>query len=227
MKRATCMGGFTLIELLVAVAVLALSMGMVATSFTQSLRARKDLEAIENRYHGLRLALNRLAREISMAYLSKNELPGTLEPNTFFVGEHHMGGARLSFSYLGHQRLYRDADEADSAVVTYFVESARDEPRRKHLYRRETRRLGVKDPSEKGAAYVACEDVERFDLEFWDVQRKDWTEEWNTKSIDGQPDRLPMKVRIKLLVRDERDHEIPISTEARVFMQDPIFFTGS
>ena len=41
-------------------------------------------------------------------------------------------------------------------------------------------------------------------------------------TADGQPDRLPSKVRITLTVRDERGKEVPFQTQARVFMQEPL-----
>lgn len=220
-------GAFTLIEVLVVVAIFAIAMAQVLLSVSQSLRARADLEAIEERYHGVRLALGRLTREISMAYLSKNDVPGAIEPRTFFSAERHASGARLAFSYLGHQRLYRDADEADTAVVTYFVESDREDRSRRNLYRRETRRIGQPDPREKGAAYVACSDVQSFEVQTWDPQREEWQDEWDTTQLDGQPDRLPSKVRIRLVVKDERGRDLPLVTETRVFLMDPLYFTGS
>ena len=65
--------GFTLIEILVAVALLAM-MGVILTTATGSiLGAIKDTRESQEQYHAARVALGRMEREISMAYLSKHQ----------------------------------------------------------------------------------------------------------------------------------------------------------
>jgi hypothetical protein len=43
-----------------------------------------------------------------------------------------------------------------------------------------------------------------------------------TTAADGQPDRLPSRVRITLTVHDERGKEVPFQTETRIAMQEPL-----
>ncbi|MCA1665080.1 MAG: hypothetical protein LC659_12565, partial [Myxococcales bacterium] len=43
-----------------------------------------------------------------------------------------------------------------------------------------------------------------------------------TNALDGQPDRLPSKIRITLTVHDERGKEVPFQTEVRVAMAEPL-----
>jgi len=70
------------------------------------------------------------------------------------------------------------------------------------------------------------EDVRALHFEFFDEAQNDWKQVWNTRSADGQPDRLPTKVRIKLTVEDERGKEITFVTATRIFLQDPLWFSG-
>src|SRR5262245_54753524 len=121
MRRAR---GFTLIEVMVAVSILALVSVLVWSSFRTTTNAKERIEAGGARYHTVRLALERLSREISMAYLSQNEDTNQQDRRTFFVGKRHGDLDELRFSMFGHQRLYGDANEADTSQVVWF--GARD-----------------------------------------------------------------------------------------------------
>jgi general secretion pathway protein J len=216
--------GFTLIEVMVAVAILAIAVVLVWGSFWGATRAKNDLEAIETRTREVRLGLGRMVRDLEHAYVSKNDALGTVEPRTFFIGDHHLGSDQVSFSYMGHRILRTGVRESETAIVTYFVEADRKDRSRQHLFRRESRRLGEENPSESGAAFVVCEDVVKLRLEYFDRLQDEWRDEWDTKNADGQPDRLPDRVRITVTVRDQRGTEVPFLTEARVFLQDALHF---
>jgi type II secretion system protein J len=217
-------GGFTLIEVTVAVAILAIAVAMVWGSFWGAMRTRDSLQASEARTRQVRLGLGRLVRDLQHAYISKNQSLDTIEPTTFFIGDHHLGSDQVSFSYMGHRALRAGVRESESAVVTYFVDSDRKERSRQSLFRRETRRLGMENPSEKGAAFVVCEDVIKLRLEYFDRLQDEWRDEWDTKNADGQPDQLPDRVRITLTVRDEHGAEVPYLTEAQILLQDSLHF---
>lgn len=215
--------GFTLIEVMVACAILAMVMTIVWGSFKGTFQTKADVEAQSGRYRTVRIALERMARELSMAYLSQNEDPGQADRRTLFIGKHKMGVDEVTFSYFGHQRLYQDANEADTAVVMYYGIRDRDDARKTNLARRETRRLQYLKPAEApGESDIVCDDVVSLKLSYWDSRDKVWREEWVTTSADGQPDRLPSKIKITLTVHDERGKEIPFTTEARVEMQEPL-----
>ena len=65
--------GFTLVEIMVAVGILAMAAVMVTGTMRNTFRTKSAIEANAGRYRTVRLALERMAREISMAYLSQNE----------------------------------------------------------------------------------------------------------------------------------------------------------
>jgi len=216
--------GFTLIEVTVAVAILGIAIALVWGSFWGVMRAKDSVEAVQARTREVRLGMGRLVRDLEHAFISSNDRIGTVEPSTFFIGDHHLGSDQVSFSYMGHLTLREGARESEAAIVTYYVDSDRKDRARQHLFRRESRRTGGENPSEKGPSFAVCEDVVKLHLEYFDRSQDDWRDEWDTKNADGQPNRLPDRVRITLTVRDERDREIPFLTEARVFLQDPLWF---
>jgi general secretion pathway protein J len=222
MMRRPHQRGFTLLEIMVAMAILATVTTLIWSSFRDTFRTKKQVEDISMRYRTLRVALNRIARDISQAYLSQNEDTGQAERRTLFVGKRKFDIDELRFSYFGHQRLYQDADECDTAQVSYYGMKNR-ETGKMDLMRRETRRLQyLKIEDNAGETDLLCDDVVRLKLDYWDARDKQWREEWVTNVADGQPDRLPARVRVTLTVRDERGKEIPFATEARIPMQEPL-----
>jgi general secretion pathway protein J len=215
--------GFTLIEVMVAVSILAIVTTLTWTSFKQTFSTKSQIEAQAGRYRTVRLALDRLARELSMAYVSQDEDTLQAERRTRFVGKAHADIDEVTFSYFGHQRLYQDANECDTALVAYYSARDRNDSRKINLMRRETRRLSnLKIDDQAGEADIVCDDVVRLKLDYYDVRQKDWRTDWATTSSDGQPDRLPGKIRITLTVHDERGVEVPFQTEVRLAMAEPL-----
>ncbi len=215
--------GFTLIETMVAVGILAMVTTLVLGSFRDTFRAKSTVEAQAGRYRTVRIGLERMAREISMAYVSQNEDTTQPERRTFFVGKRHAELDELRFSYLGHQRLYQDANECDTAQVAYYSARDREESRKTNLIRRETRRVSnYKFEEAPGEADILCDDIIKLRFDYWDARDKIWRDDWVTNTADGQPDRLPSRVKITLTVRDERGQDVPFVTEVRVAMQEPL-----
>jgi general secretion pathway protein J len=223
MRRIGHWRGFTLIEIMVAVAIVAIVTTLTWGTFKDTFRTKSQIEATAARYRSVRLALERLARELSMAYISQDEDTSQAERRTRFYGKRHGDVDEIMFSYFGHQRLYQDANECDTALVYYYSARDRDDSRKLNLMRRETRRLSnYKVDEQAGEADIVCDDIIKLQLSFWDARDKVWRDEWITTSADGQPDRLPSKVKITLTVRDERGKEVPFQTEARRAMAEPL-----
>lgn len=222
-SRSKRQHGLTLVETLIAVSIMAVVTTLVWGSFNDTFHAKTTVEANAARYHTVRLALERMAREISMAFLSQNEDTAQQERRTFFFGKRQSDIDELRFSMMGHQRRHADANEADTAQVLYFGKRDRGNSRINNLMRRETRRLSnVRPMDAPGETDLLCDDVIRMQVDYWDARDKQWRDGWSTLSADGQPDRLPTKVKITLVVRDERGIEIPFQTEVKLLMQEPL-----
>lgn len=130
--------GFTLMEVMVSATVTAMIGGLVWASFHQSFKAKEVVEVEAERYRTIRAGLTRMAREISMAFISgradgKRFTKNNQDRPTFFTGDRE----RLFFTSVAHQRLMRDAKESDQCVLEYKLERDPDNKRVESVIRRE------------------------------------------------------------------------------------------
>ena len=227
-QRSRAEAGFTLIEIVISASILAIMLVLVAASFSVTNTSRKSAELLGDQYHQVRLALDRMSREISMAYLSRNDASGTQRPRTYFVAEPDDPIAKLSFSSVSHLTIKELAKESDQSIIEYVGEDRDDAL---VLVRREIPRLGMDDENmEKYARTVpALEHIASLEFEFYDEQNKEWKDDWDTRSADGEIYRLPSKVKIYLtaLLGKKNEKEVVFQTATRIFVRDPLFFTGN
>jgi general secretion pathway protein J len=214
-------GGFTLIEILLALAIVAFVTATLVGTFSQTSRTKRQMEAAQERIHVARVALLRMTREVEMAFISDAEDQFNPDRRTMFVGT-PSSSDELRFSWFGKQRLRADGAEADSSVVMYYLAPDPDDRGLMNLMRRETYRLEKGDPKTlPGEAYVLCPNVTRVKFNYYDVRKKEWREDWNTLSADGQPF-LPTHVRIWLSLVDERGQEVTYFSSARLMMTEKV-----
>lgn len=202
----------TLVEVMVAITLLALVSITISGGLSQSMAARERVEATADRVQVIRVAMERIVQDVSMAYVSAhvNPSPALQTMNTCFIGGRSGQGHRLDFTSFSHRRLYRDAHESDQNELSYFLAQHPDPPpderglRRPQLVlaRREQNRIDA-DPQTGGTIQILVEDVVDFELEFFDGVSAQWVDRWDTREVSGQPNRLPAQVKIRLTVRDE------------------------
>lgn len=219
--------GFTLIEIMVSIGILSTITLMLWASSQGAFRTKKGVEGKMARYRVARLAMDRILRDVQMAYLSKNIMIGTeATPRTFFDGARKPDIDELRFTYFGHQRLYADSKEADTAAVGYFGQRDRTDPRKLVLWRKETRRIQAdRFDNIPGESEVLCDDVVRLELSYYHPDRKEWLDHWITSQSDGFPDRLPSRVRVKLIVHDDVGQDLAFASEVRIAMFQALDFS--
>jgi general secretion pathway protein J len=197
--------GVTLIEVMVAMTIIAIVSTLLYTGFTQTASNKKRVESEMERHHEIRMGLERIARDLSMAFVSAQINPNTAlqTVKTAFVGKDSGGGSRVDFTAFAHQRLYRDAHESDQCEIAYFMT---DDPKvrgKDALARREQARIDD-DPLDGGKGQVLIHDVESFELEYLDPTSGEWLSTWDTTQGAMQPNRLPSQVRISVTVANVR-----------------------
>jgi general secretion pathway protein J len=210
--------GFTLLEIMIAVAITALMGAMVSMAFQTGFNAKEVVETEADHYRMLRAAMNRMAREIGSAYVSdrydgsrfrdQNDRP------TNFIGE----SDSLTFTTFAHQRLYTDAKESDQAVVEYSLQTSteRGANGRVDLMRRENPNIG--DRMDRGGSTdVLFEGAKKVEFAYWDSERKEWEDEWDTRRTEKKSI-LPTRVRITLVALDENGKEVRYTTQTRVML---------
>lgn len=216
--------GITMIEVLIALAVLSMIVISVWSGFRGTIRGMQASETIQMRYAIVRNGIARMQSELGMTYLSFNRPLDDARQYTLLDGVDNGKQDDLTFSTFSHLRMRKDANESDQSVIQYFLEKDPDDPKRTHLFRRESRRLtGDKADQldEYFPAYIMIEDVEEFDVQYWDDRQREWIDEWRTTRNDMQPDRLPPRIRLKIVVRDD-DDLVPFVAQATLPMQEKI-----
>lgn len=219
MRRAR---GFTLLEVVVAVGITAMMGVLIAAAFQSGYRTKELVEAEGDRYRALRTGTERMAREISNAFVSdhydtrryrdQNDRP------TNFIGTRD----RLLFTTMAHQRLYADAKESDQMVVEYFTKTIPGPggQSRMNLMRREDSILDER-MDRGGTEDILVENVKRIDFAYWDSDKKDWVDEWDTRRIEKKSI-LPVRVRFSIYALDENGREARYVTQSRIVLNTEI-----
>jgi general secretion pathway protein J len=227
--------GFTLLEVMVSVGLLAMVGAMIYSTMAVTVTAQKTAARTHELYHAGWVAMNKMVRDLSTAFLSKHV--SVLEKNreTLFLGK----SDKVTFTYLGHFRWHPETPESDQGVVSYYVKN-------KQLLRRE--KTIIDDNPEKGGHEdVLAYDVKTLELEYWDFEAMDWTDDWKAEMEDTDPiflDKaqektfevakkltgadaleqdefvLPPRVRIRLVLKDEEGSEYPFESEAQILMKN-------
>jgi len=220
MRRAQ--RGFTLMEVMVAVGITALMGAMVATSFSTSFRAQEVASEDADHYRQLRIAMNRMTREIGSAFVSdKYDTARYRDQNdrpTNFIGKEDS----LLFTSFAHQRMYADAKESDQMIVEYKVETSREREARgrQDLIRRVN--PIVQDRMDRGGTEdVLFEGIKRIEFEYWDKERKEWDDEWDTRRLERKS-KLPSRVRINIYAEDENGKEQRYTTQVRIMLDQEL-----
>jgi general secretion pathway protein J len=191
--------GMTMIEVIVAVGVLAM-VAVLMHGVIDSLSRGKKGEAMRvDRVHQARMAMERIVRDLSSAYLSMHVPANTalITQKTAFVSK--SSSHRIDFTAFAHVRTDRDAHESDQAEVGYFLAKNPDVPDTRDLVRREQTPIDF-DPLKGGIVNVVAEDVDTFELRFLDPMTGMWVDSWDTTQVSGQPNRLPLEVEVKLVL---------------------------
>ncbi len=219
----------TLLEIMVAMVMLATVSTVIIGSFRQSFRIRDHTQKVYDRYKDVRMGMHRMAREISMAYLSLHHNVNEPHTSTWFSGERD----ELHFTSFSNLRMVRNVDESDQGELGYYVKrgEASDGRRVNNLMRR-LDATPDDEPLKGGIEYVLVEDVKDIEFEYWDptkeIDEQGWTDEWEAgkqqdeEGEDGMV--LPERVRITLTVNGVDNKPLSFVTQATIMVKEPLDF---
>jgi general secretion pathway protein J len=205
MKRRSSARGFTLLELLVAVSVLAFITMLLYGAFSGMKRTRDGLARVQDRYREGRIAMSRLVRDLESAYVSAH-LPfneGMIVQRTAFIAKEGTPGDRIDFNSFSNIRRDRDSHVSDQIEISYFSSESLEMSGTTDLVRRTSEYLDEK-PEAGGRIDVIATDIDLFNLEYLDPTTSQWVDTWDTTQATGQPNRLPLQVRITLVLNGGR-----------------------
>jgi general secretion pathway protein J len=210
--------GFSLLEVMIAIAITAVIGAMAAGVFQQIDHAASGAREQGERYAAASLALTRLSRELSMAFLSEHyDRARYRDRPTLFKGQQD----QVLFSTMSHVRLLQDVKESDQAVVEYLVERdpvSGDEA----LFRREKARLDD-EPDRGGRTDLVANHVKALSIRYWDVKRKEWVREWSTRTPE-KLNELPTRVRLELEIKLADGRTEKFTTQSRIAITAPLEF---
>lgn len=222
--------GFTMMELMISVGILAMVASLVYGSLSVTISSQRIVMKTQERYHAGRVALTKMVRDLTNAFLSKHVSIMERNRETLFLGKDD----KVTFTYLGHYRWNAEAPESDQGVVSFFLKSNSGV---KQLIRRE--KTIIDDRPEKGGSEeVLATGVKKLEFEYYDREQEDWTDDWQAELEDTDPiflDKtlekahklskkltgmdeeeefvLPARVRVTLVLVDEDGEEYPFETE--------------
>jgi general secretion pathway protein J len=222
MKRPS---GFSLLEVLIAVAVLGLIGGLTWKTFDGAWSVKTRVEQAEERDQMVRGALNRLAREVSMTFLSEHyDRKRFRERPSLFRLKDGRRQADLLFTSFAHERLHVDAKESDQALFEYSIGPDPRDGSKLDLFRRVKPTLD-EDAERGGDTGVLAEGILAFSVEAWEPKDREWRAEWNSNGADRTGGLLvPPRVRVSLTVRDEDGKEKTYTTQAKIFLTQALDF---
>ena len=202
--------GFTLVEVMLAAAILALIMAIVYGAFAGSLKTMEISREGGEVYRKARLILNRMAQEISCAYLPNEEISGM---QYAFVGEDRAeDDVPQDTMHFSSTALPLRGPSKGLKEVGYYItrDPATDGP---VLMMREDTTPDDR-PDEGGTSYLVAEGIWGLDFTYYDDRGREW-KRWNSTSTIFAG-KLPQRVKISIFCKDERGEPFSLATTALV-----------
>ncbi len=225
-RRARRARGMTLLEVIVSLGVLAMISLLIYGSFDSLSRGRKGEQLRSDRARQGRDAVERIAHEMQTAFLSLHTPTNQalVTRNTAFIGQSSSQFDRVDFTGFAHRRIKKDARESDQAEIGYFVVKDPEVDGRMDLVRREQAPIDF-DVKRGGVVNVLAEDVEKFDVRYFDALTGQWLDTWDSTLLTGQQNRLPLEVRIEVELKPVRNSPpFKYVTKVMIPMQQPLKF---
>ena len=216
----------TLLEILVSLGIMAMISLLIYGAFDSLSRGRRGESLRADRARQGRDSVERIARELQSSFLSLHtpNQQGLITRLTGFVGQNSSQFDRIDFTSFAHRPITKEAKESDQAEIGFFVVKDPEVDGKMDLVRREQAPIDF-DFKKGGVVNVLAEDVEKFDLRYLDSQTGQWTETWDSTSLIGQLNRLPLEVRIELELKPVRNTPaFKYVTKIVLPMQQPLKF---
>jgi general secretion pathway protein J len=218
--------GMTLLEILVSIFILVVLSLLIYGAVNSLNRGQKsEASRIERARQG-REAMNRMLRDLSGAFLSLHQPQNTslITRLTAFVGQNSDPHDRVDFAAFAHRRVDRDSHESDQAEVGYFVSKDPDADDKYDLVRREQQPMDV-EPKKGGIVNVVAEDIESFNVRYFDPVTGLWTDSWDSTQLTGNLNRLPLEVEITLVLKGVNGGPpYTFQTKGMLPLQQPLSF---
>jgi general secretion pathway protein J len=198
-KRLGDERGMTLIEVMVASALWVLTGSLVAGIMWSTVTTQQGILDLQGRYHAGRVALDRLRKELTTAFVSLHQSEDK-RTRTIFLGETN----RITFNTSSHEPMRRNARQSDQLEVEYRVGNARNH--RGEVVRGLIRRVKyhIDDrPGRGGREELLVEGVRSLEFEYFDKYRERWARDWDVEVEDAAE--MRQKLKELNVIRDQAE----------------------
>jgi general secretion pathway protein J len=200
--------GFTLLEVIIATAVVGMIGVSIYGAVDRAFQLKEEVALYSERYRQAYVALDRMTRELSSAFVSNHVELSEPRVETVFLGEDD----EIRFTAFSNTVLRAGARQGDQETIFYHLDRdpAGLEEKGKCLLRWSAPRLlEDADDQSKGRDRVVICGVERLHLAYHAQREDDWSDDWRTSDSareakdfgveqEDMRKRLPDRVRIEI-----------------------------
>lgn len=198
--------GFTLIEIVVAVAIGAIVMTILYSSFFNIINAKDRVEETNDLIHEVRILFSRIEKDLSNAY-ARGQYGSFASGETYFLGTRDGNNSRLAFTSFTRDTTYED-NQSDQSEITYYLQVNQENREKYYLLRRDNPYPGNEN---SGFVYPISENVVNFQLFYADESSFEVAtagentkiSQWNSAEIGS----LPKAVEVNITLRDDSGDE--------------------
>jgi general secretion pathway protein J len=208
--------GFTLLEVMVAVAVTAMILSIVYSSFARTVESKEYVELGNEAYHKARWAMDKISMDLACAFVHPNKLSNTL----FYAVSHEVNAMpmdEIHFTSFSHVRINPMGPESDQCEISYKVAYSPDQ-QRFQLWRREDAVIDAK-PLEGGEELMLLDGISAFNLRLYDGT--EWQEQWDSRPIDQLFDDQGNPVQTEVEQSDIMVKAVPAAAEVTIAVLGP------
>jgi general secretion pathway protein J len=150
--------------------------------------------------------------------------------STAFIGTRDTPASRVDFNSFSNRRFDRDSKQSDAAEISFFGSPNPDGSGQLDLARRIDYRVDA-EPDRGGRVQVLATDLDLFELSYLDAATGQWIDKWDSTQALDQHNRLPLQVRVLLVLnggmrRSAGRSQSPMRfiTKVGLALKDPLTF---
>ena len=221
--------GFTLLEVMVAVFVISTIMTLIWMSYSRTVESKRYVEAGNEMYHSMRWAMEKIAYDLSAAYVSKGKNTRSIFLGLSNQDSNGIPQDAMTFTSFSHIRYNPKEKSSDQAEISYFV-LQNPETGLYNLYRREDFTLDD-DLLTGGEILELVQNIVVFNLRYYDGE--EWSDDWDSRNFSEMGDQiveavveqtdtmieaLPVAVEISMSMRDQEEQEVFMTTKVKLVL---------
>ncbi len=209
-------GGFTLLEVMVAVAVTAMILSIVYSTFARTIESKDYVELGNEAYHKARWAMDKITLDLASSFVHPSR-----SSNTLFYGlSHEINGMpmdEIHFTSFAHVQLNPNVPASDQCEISYKVAWI-PELERFQLWRREDPVIDDQ-PMSGGEELVILDDMFAFNLRYYDAL--EWRDQWDSRPFDDLFDEEGNPIVPEVNQTDEMIKAVPVAAEVTLAVMGP------